>query len=195
MPDAPKPGLSDVWGQALDATPQQPAPGLSDVWGQALDATPRQSTAQKPVGDAIVATAAKLAGRDADGVRSFLKQTGQDLDPRSNAWCAAFVNGVLEANGVPGMSGNGKYVATGFLNWGQPADGEPQPGDVLVMPRGRAPGALGGHVGIATGQIADTKTGTYYLMQSGDMSGRVNYTWEPARSVVVRRPPQSQAQQ
>ena len=93
------------------------------------------------------------------------------------------------------VQGPGKYVATSFLNWGQPAQGDPQPGDVLVLPNGRAAGVPGGHVGIATGQIADAPGGrTVYLMQSGNENGRVAYSWEPAQSVVVRRAPQTSTQ-
>ena len=146
------------------------------------------------VGESIAATAAKLAGANSAAVKSFLRQTGQTLDPTQANWCAAFVNGVLGANGVPGTTGPSRNVATGFLNWGVPAQGEPQPGDVMVLPRGHPAGATGGHVGIAVGQVSEGKSGTFYLMQSGNLSDKVQYTWEPAGSVVVRRappPPQS----
>ena len=139
-------------------------------------------------------TAAKLAGKSAADVRPFLQQTGQSLDPTRMNWCAAFVNGVLQANGVQGTTGGGKNIATGFLNWGVPVQGEPQPGDVLVLPKGHPAGGLGGHVGIAVGQVADGPGGTFYLMQSGNEGDRVAYTWEPARGVVARRvAPQGQA--
>ena len=79
-------------------------------------------------------------------------------------------------------------MATSFLKWGQPAEGAPQPGDVLVQPRGRPAGTTGGHVGIATGHVADGPNGqTYYLMQSGNYKDRVAYSWEPANTLVVRR--------
>jgi hypothetical protein len=142
------------------------------------------------VGDGIAATAAKLAGRNAVTIRQFFQQTGQDLDPRQSNWCAAYVNGLLTANGVPGTTGPGNNVATGFLNWGAPVEGEPMAGDVLVQPKGHPAGSTGGHVGIALGQVADGKGGPYYLMQSGNLGGRVAYTWEPAGSVVARRAPQ-----
>jgi hypothetical protein len=147
-----------------------------------------------PVGDAIASTASHLVGNNAATISPFLRQTGQSLDPMRANWCAAFVNGVLNANGVEGTTGPGKNIATGFLNWGTPADGELQPGDVLVQPRGHPAGGIGGHVGIATGHIAEGNGQTYVLMQSGNLNGRVAYSWEPAQSVVVRRPPQPSQQ-
>jgi uncharacterized protein (TIGR02594 family) len=148
------------------------------------------------VGDGIAATAAQLAGHDSRSIRSFLQQTGQNLDPTRSNWCAAYVNSVLSANGVQGTTGPGRNIATGFLNWGAPVDGEPQPGDVMVLPRGHRAGGLGGHVGISMGQVSEGKAGTFYLMQSGNMGDKVQYTWEPAGGVVVRRaPPRQQGEE
>lgn len=147
-----------------------------------------------PVGDAIASTAGKLIGNNAATISPFLRQTGQSLDPTRANWCAAFVNGVLNANGVEGTTGAGKNIATGFLNWGAPAEGELQPGDVLVQPRGHPAGGIGGHVGIATGHIAEGNGQTYVLMQSGNLNGKVAYSWEPAQSLVVRRAPQPSQQ-
>jgi uncharacterized protein (TIGR02594 family) len=150
--------------------------------------------ASPPIGQSIADTAAKLAGANSRTIRSFLQQSGQTLDPTQSNWCAAYVNGVLSANGVQGTTGPGRNVATGFLKWGIPADGEPQPGDVMVLPRGHPAGATGGHVGISMGQVSEGKAGTFYLMQSGNLGDKVQYTWEPAGSVVVRRAPPPQQQ-
>jgi hypothetical protein len=95
----------------------------------------------------------------------------------------------LDANGVQGTTGAGKNIATSFLNWGAPAQGDPQPGDVLVQPRGHPAGGIGGHVGIAAGPVAEGSGGRFYLMQSGNLNGHVAYSWEPAQGVVVRRAP------
>jgi hypothetical protein len=205
----------DPWGQALAADPATRRRGApptvpQDVQGgsgegqaptlpptpQAAPAPSRPPQLRPPAsGDAIVSTAASLVGHNAASITPFLRQTGQSLDPTRANWCGAFVDGVLRANGVDGPQGPGKYIATSFLNWGQPADGDPQPGDVLVQPRGHPAGGLGGHVGIATGQIADAPGGlTFYLMQSGNLGGKVAYSWEPAKSIVVRRAPQTSTQ-
>jgi hypothetical protein len=211
MPDEQSTDLFDAWGQALAADPAtrrrgvspaspQPAQGRSAAptpapAPQAAPAPPQRQQSRAPAasGEAIVSTATSLMGNTAQTITPFLREHGQSLDPTRANWCGAFVNSVLHANGIDGVQGPGKYVATSFLDWGVPADGEPQPGDVLVQPRGRPAGATGGHVGIATGQIADGPKGqTYYLMQSGNEKDKVSYSWEPAQSIVVRRPKQGQ---
>ena len=149
---------------------------------------------QPPVGNAIASTASKLVGANAAAIVPFLRQNGQSLDAIHQNWCAAFVNGVLGANGVEGVQGPSKNIATSFLNWGTPAEGDLQPGDVLVQPKGRQAGVPGGHVGIATGHIAAGNGQTYVLMQSGNYAGKVSYSWEPAQSLVVRRAPQPSQQ-
>jgi len=179
---APK-GAQAAPGDGQGDTPPlaaQPAPAASD--GQ---------QSQPKGGDAIVSTASTQLGQNSASIRPFLQQTEQSLDPTRANWCAAFVNGVLNASGVQGTTGPGKNVATGFLNWGVPVQGDPQPGDVLVQPRGHPAGGIGGHVGIFAGQIADGQHGeVYYLMQSGNYNGHVSYSWEPAQTVVARRAPE-----
>jgi hypothetical protein len=159
-----------------------------------MPTTDQPDDAPPPVGAAIASTAGKLVGNNAATISPFLRQTGQSLDPTRANWCAAFVNGVLGANGVDGVQGPGKNIATSFLNWGTPAEGDLQPGDVLVQPRGHPAGGIGGHVGIATGHIAEGNGQTYVLMQSGNLNGKVAYSWEPAQSLVVRRLPQPSKQ-
>lgn len=167
----------------------------TSTWDPNDQPAPDNALPPPSVGDSIAATAARLNGANSATIRPFLQQTGQDLDPTKNNWCAAFVNGVLAANGVQGTTGGGKNIATGFLNWGEPADGDLQSGDVLVQPKGHPAGGLGGHVGIATGHISEGNGQTYVLMQSGNYSGKVSYSWEPAQSLVVRRAPAPQPQQ
>lgn len=185
------PPTPDAPGGPQDASGAGPAP--------ALPPAPQVATAppQPPVGDAIASTAGKLVGANAAAIVPFLRQNGQSLDAIHQNWCAAFVNGVLGANGVQGVQGPSKNIATSFLNWGTPAEGDLQPGDVLVQPKGRQAGVTGGHVGIATGHITEGNGQTYVLMQSGNYGGNggtVAYSWEPADSLVVRRAPQPSRQ-
>jgi uncharacterized protein (TIGR02594 family) len=169
-----------------------PTAALTPAKQQATDQSAQDNQAPAD-GSGIVDTAASQMGQDSRSIVPFLQKNGQSLDPTRANWCAAFVNGVLDANGVQGTTGPGKNVATGFLNWGQPVQGDPQVGDVLVQPRGHPAGGIGGHVGIFAGQIADGQNGqTYYLMQSGNYNSRVAYSWEPANSVVARRAPSQQ---
>jgi hypothetical protein len=209
MADPQSDDIFGAWGRALDADPSVRRRGFpqgaQDATGASGGVTPPQqqeappAAIQRPAasGEAIASTAAKLVGNNSSSILPFLRQTGQSLDATRSNWCAAFVNGVLGANGVEGTQGSSKNVATSFLNWGAPAEGEPQPGDVLVQPRGHPAGGIGGHVGIATGQVAEGAGQTYYLMQSGNLNGKVAYSWEPAHSVVIRRAPPkpTQAQQ
>ncbi len=62
---------------------------------------------------------------------------------RSRAWCAAFMNMVLQRTG---HSGSGSNLARSFASYGQRVSG-PQVGAIAVMSRGRS----GGHVGVVSG--------------------------------------------
>lgn len=66
------------------------------------------------------------------------------------AWCAAFVNSVLAANGI---KGTGKLSARSFLGFGEATD-TPNKGDIVVTKRGNDPAQ--GHVGFMT---APTRAG------------------------------------
>lgn len=147
-------------------------------------------------GDNIVTTATGHLGQTSSTIGDFLHRNNEQLDPTRANWCAAFVNSALNENGVAGVTGAGRDVATSFLKWGTPVDGAPQAGDVLVEPRGHPAGGLGGHVGFATGHVASGPNGDFYLMESGNLNGKVAYSWEPAQGLVVRRapPPLDQSQ-
>jgi uncharacterized protein (TIGR02594 family) len=80
----------------------------------------------------------------------FLKNGGQNLDPATTAWCAAFVNASLAKSGG---EGTGKLNARSFLDWGQKVD-DPQKGDVAVFSRGD-PNGWQGHVGFFDSMNAD----------------------------------------
>lgn len=172
--------------------PEGPQDSSGDVPPPGPQAIPAPS--QPPVGDAIASTAGRLVGANSASIVPFLRQNGQSLDSIHQNWCAAFVNATLTASGVPGVGGPSKNIATSFLNWGTPAEGDLQPGDVLVQPRGHPAGGIGGHVGIATGHIAAGNGQIYVLMQSGNLGGKVAYSWEPAESLVVRRASQPSQQ-
>ena len=189
-PQSPQDGV----GVTAGAT-QPPAAQAAPAPQEPVVAPPQQ--ASKPdgsTGEGIVSTAASLTGANGATVVPFLRQNGQSLDATRANWCAAFANAVLHANGVEGTTGPLKNVATSFLNWGVPVEGAPQPGDVLVQPRGHPAGGIGGHVGVATGHVAEGNGKRYYLMQSGNLAGKVAYSWEPAQSVVARRAPQPSQQ-
>lgn len=188
-PQSPQSGAS----APSDAT-QPPASQAAPAPREPVVAPPQAGQPKPAGGEGIVSTAAKLTGANGASVVPFLRANGQSLDATRANWCAAFANAVLTANGVEGTTGPTKNIATSFLNWGQGVDGVPQPGDVLVQPRGHPAGGIGGHVGVATGHVAEGNGQRYFLMQSGNLAGKVAYSWEPAGSLVVRRAPQPSQQ-
>lgn len=79
-------------------------------------------------------------------LQEYLKNGGQNLDPLTTAWCAAFVNASLQQAGV---QGTGRLNARSFMKWGQPVN-TPRPGDIAVFSRGN-PNGWTGHVGFFQG--------------------------------------------
>jgi uncharacterized protein (TIGR02594 family) len=89
-------------------------------------------------------------GTDSAVLSQFIKQScGLNVDPRVTPWCAAFVNGVL---GAEGIKGTGSLAARSFLNFGT-ATNNPKPGDIVVLGRGGDPSK--GHVGFFQGYDAN----------------------------------------
>ncbi|MEB4590528.1 TIGR02594 family protein [Candidatus Thiothrix sp. Deng01] len=95
-------------------------------------------------------TASQWIGKDEDADRkelaAFIQRAGITINPGNTAWCAAFVNAVLYANGI---KGTGEVNARSFLQWGT-ATNKPQPGDVVVLWRGSRE-SWQGHVGFFKG--------------------------------------------
>lgn len=83
-------------------------------------------------------------------LQEFLANGGQNLDPATTAWCAAFVDATLAQSG---KQGTGKLNARSYLDWGQEVS-EPQVGDVAVFSRGD-PNGWQGHVGFFKGYNED----------------------------------------
>lgn len=125
--------------------------------------------------------------RDRAELRAFL-----GVDPRQTEWCAAFVNSVLEADGIDSLrSVDHPYplMARSFLEWGEPVpfkDGDkPKPGDVVIFPRGRA--SWQGHVGfyVETVTISGQE---YWRILGGNQSNSVSIElYNPRRALGVRR--------
>ena len=119
---------------------------------------------------------------DRQAIAAFLKAGGMGIDPKLEAWCAAFVNSALQQSGI---RGSGSAVANSFQNWGAGVPvNQAMPGDVVLETKGKPPGATGGHVGLATGKFSGGKIG----MLSGNSSNKVTDKMIPADSdVMVRR--------
>jgi len=110
------------------------------------------------------------------------------VDPVSTEWCAAFVNAVLEENGLPGSDKYAEHplLARSFLSWGVAVD-EPEVGDVVVFKRGNA--EWKGHVGFFV-TSTHFKGQEYYLVLGGNQNNSVNFSAYPVRKLLsVRRYP------
>lgn len=110
------------------------------------------------------------------------------VDPVRVEWCAAFVNAVLEVDGIPGSASVSDHplMARSFLAWGEPVLAEEiQRGDVVVFPRGRV--SWQGHVGF----YVETQTHRgkeYWVILGGNQDNTVNYQlFDPSRAIAVRR--------
>ncbi|QRY97245.1 hypothetical protein JT366_08505 [Sphingomonas paucimobilis] len=101
----------------------------------------------------LLAYAQRYTGRsennagDRNVLNDLFKQANVAIDPKITAWCAAFVNSVLAANGLQGTvtaKGAADLSARSFLNYGQSTD-DPNKGDIVVSRRGK--NEAQGHVG------------------------------------------------
>jgi uncharacterized protein (TIGR02594 family) len=119
---------------------------------------------------------------DRQAIAAFLKAGGAGLDPKVEAWCAAFVNSSLQQSGI---RGSGSAVANSFQNWGMGVPvNQVMPGDVVLETKGKGPGQTGGHVGLGTGKYDGKRIG----MLSGNSGNKVTDKMIPADGdVMVRR--------
>lgn len=117
---------------------------------------------------------------DVSVLSSFIKQAaGLDINPAKTAWCAAFVDAILQASGTG--RGTGKLNARSYLDWGKPVS-EPQVGDVVVMWR-ESPDSWKGHVGFYAGKNED---GTIKVL-GGNQSNSVGFANYKADTVLGYR--------
>ncbi len=126
------------------------------------------------------ATALGLNETDkAAALNDYLQTGGQNLDPATTAWCAAFVNATLQQSGGQGTN---SLAARSFLDWGQAVD-QPQPGDIAVFSRGD-PNGWQGHVGFFQGYNPD---GTINVL-GGNQGDAVSVAaYSPDRLLGFRR--------
>ncbi len=100
-------------------------------------------------------------------------------------WCAAFVNAVLEKDGIPNLNDQTEYpplMARSFLYWGEKVlKSEIKRGDVVIFPRGNQ--GWQGHVGF----FVEEQNG-YWVILGGNQDQSVNYQlFDPRRAIAVRR--------
>ena len=107
---------------------------------------------------------------DSAAIADYLQTGGQNLDPATRAWCAAFVNSSLDHAGV---QGTGSDAARSFQNFGTPT-AKPQHGDLAVYSRGDPNGGLG-HVGFVDSTNPDGSVRLLAGNQGGGQVSTANY--------------------
>lgn len=117
--------------------------------------------------------------QDRKQIREFV-----GVDPVNTEWCAAFVNAVLEIDGIPGSASvsNVPLMARSFLTWGTPVEpADIQRGDIVVFPRGDK-GWLG-HVGF----FVEEQNGQWVIL-GGNQRNEVRYDfYDPKKALGIRR--------
>ena len=110
-----------------------------------------------------------------------------DIDPVRTEWCAAFVNAILELEGIPNNDEH-KYplTARAFLDWGNSINPQDiMPGDIVVFPRGNQ--SWQGHVGFYITTV-DTNKGQRWVILGGNQANSVRYDlYDPKRALGIRR--------
>ncbi|WP_425906276.1 phage tail tape measure protein [Nitrobacter sp. TKz-YC02] len=111
---------------------------------------------------------------------------GHDVAGNANAWCARFVNTMLDKTGG---KGTGSAIANSFLRYGERVIDKASvaSGDVLVQPNGRGVDQPGGHVGFATGRTREVDGRLQLEMRSGNDGDSVRDSWRDASKLEVRR--------
>ena len=106
------------------------------------------------------------------------------VDPVRTEWCAAFVNAILELDGIPGSSSVSEHplMARSFLQWGTHVNHEDiQRGDLVVFPRGKQ--GWQGHVGFFVAE----KDGEWLIL-GGNQDNTVSYKfYNPRTALGIRR--------
>lgn len=139
----------------------------------------------------IINTAEPYIGLSERQDRSVLREL-VGVDPVRTEWCAAFVNAILEIDGIPSLNDiDHPYplTARGFLSWGESVTRvDIRRGDIVVFPRGRT--GWQGHVGFyVETQIIDGEE--YWVILGGNQENAVRYDLYPAnRSIGIRRWPE-----
>jgi uncharacterized protein (TIGR02594 family) len=142
--------------------------------------------AESQGGERIMRLAGAQLGMDENqqnaALKDYLQTGGQNLDPKSLAWCAAYANSTLQQ---AGYKGTGSNMARSFLEWGQDVDpGKAARGDLAVFGRGDPNGPYG-HVGFID-QINPDGTIRLLAGNQGDKVSYANYNLSDA--LGVRRP-------
>ena len=108
------------------------------------------------------------------------------VDPVRTEWCAAFVNAILEQDGVSSLNDVDHphpLLARSFLDHGSPINPQDiEYGDIVIFPRGSQ--GWQGHVGFYVGRYS---TGEWIIL-GGNQNKTVSYQlFESRRVIGIRR--------
>lgn len=155
----------------------------------------RTEAQQIQSGQALLRTANRYQGYDENNrnqravLMDMFRQAGIRIDPAKLAWCAAFINAVLAANGLPtakGAGGEPTTRASDFKNYGSGVNlADAKPGDIIVL-RPQARGTSG-HVGLFSGFSENGGVRVTAGNQSGGKEVSTQ-TFGRGEVVAVRRP-------
>ncbi len=109
------------------------------------------------------------------------------VDPLRTEWCAAFVNAVLEIEGIPNNNFHDyPLLARSFLDWGSTVESSDiKRGDIVVFPRGNS--SWQGHVGFYVTTV-DTNKGQRWVILGGNQANSVRYDlYNPNKALGIRR--------
>jgi uncharacterized protein (TIGR02594 family) len=141
---------------------------------------------KKSLSEEIISTAEQFEGLSEKYHRQQLIET-IGVDPVRTEWCAAFVNAILDMNGIKGSQSVSEHplLARSFLNWGYPVD-KAEPGDIIIFPRGQQ--SWQGHVGIHASTVYINGKPWYWIL-GGNQDNSVSFELYPARRALgIRRP-------
>jgi hypothetical protein len=96
---------------------------------------------------------------------------------------------VLAAVNLPGseLFNDNPLLARSFMSWGEEVIGKPQPGDIVVFPRGNQ--GWQGHVGFFMASYYEGGK-EYYVILGGNQNDEVSYeAYEARRAIAIRRWP------
>lgn len=141
----------------------------------------------KPVVDSAV-TAQTYVGLQEREHRHEIKQL-IGVDPVRVEWCAAFVNAILELDGIPSLNSIGHpypLTARGFLTWGSPVEIQDiRRGDIVVFPRGNQ--GWQGHVGFFVASVTVSGQESWIIL-GGNQDQSVSYAFfRPHQAIGIRR--------
>jgi uncharacterized protein (TIGR02594 family) len=137
-----------------------------------------------PSNDPVLSAMQNLGMNERTHRQELKELTG--VDPVRTEWCAAFVNGILDLNGIKGSASVSDYplTARSFLLWGVPVQ-IPQKGDIVVFPRGNQ--GWQGHVGfyVTSHYINNVE---YYVILGGNQNDSVSYElYAASLAISIRR--------